>query len=64
MTKIGNLEIPDGIKLVFSFPQLEQTEINDITTKMKESSFTFIVTNMHLKVLAKNKDVIVIEGTR
>jgi len=63
--KVGNIEVPDAVSLVFSFPDMTQEEVEDIRKLVvARESTTWIATNMKLKVIAKNSHVIVLEGTR
>jgi hypothetical protein len=63
--KETKIEAPSNVHVIFSFPQIEYSELEPIVKKMKnDNGFSYIVTNMYLKVLAKNQHVIVIEGTR
>ena len=62
MTKIGNLEIPDGIQLILSFPGRTQEEINEFKLALKNAQgATTIFTSAVIKVLAKNQHVVVLE---
>jgi hypothetical protein len=63
--KVGNIEVPDGVSLVFSFPEMsyeELQQIHELTNRQKRTKW--IATNMKLKVIAQNSNVIVLEGTR
>jgi hypothetical protein len=63
--KVGNIEVPNGITLVFSFPSMTSEELDEVHKLVAtHESTTWIATNMKLKVIAKNSHVIVLEGTR
>ena len=62
MVKYGNIEVPDGVQLILSFPGKTQNEVEIFKHEIKNTSDnTAIFTNANIKVLAQNQHVIVLE---